>query len=157
MTLRSEITYRTREAGFTLIEMIVVLTILAMMTVLITANGIRVSPAVHARAAAEAISGALRSARSEAVMSNRSVLFTLDVANRFYQWGQIPQQFLTNDLNLSLLTSRDQVAPEGVGQIRFDPDGGSSGGRVSIEGGGVVWWVGIDWLSGRVSIEKKSS
>jgi general secretion pathway protein H len=127
------------------------------MTVLITANGVRVSPAVHARAAAEAISGALRSARSEAVMSNRSVSFTLDVVSRFYQWGENPRQALTNDLGLSLLTSRDQLAPEGLGQIRFDPDGGSSGGRVSIEGGGVVWWVGIDWLSGRVSIEKKPS
>jgi general secretion pathway protein H len=155
MTSRSEIGPGTREAGFTLIEMIVVLTILALMTVLITASGIRVSPAVHARAAAQAISGALRSARSEAVVSNRSVSFTLDVVNRFYQWGQAPPQVLTSDLRLSLLTSRDQLAPEGVGQIRFDPDGGSSGGRVSIEGGGVVLWVGIDWLSGRVSIEKK--
>jgi general secretion pathway protein H len=154
MTSHSEVRYRTSEAGFTLIEMIVVLTILALMTVLITANGVRVSPAVHARAAAEAISGALRSARSEAVMSNRSVSFTLDGADRFYQWGQAPRQLLTNDLNLSLLTSRDQLAAEGVGQIRFDADGGSSGGRVSIEGGGVIWWVGIDWLSGRVSIEK---
>jgi general secretion pathway protein H len=157
MTSHSDIRIQAREAGFTLIEMIVVLTILALMTVLITANGIRVSPAVHARAAAQAISGALRSARSEAVVSNRSVSFTLDVVNRFYQWGQTPRQVLTNDLSLSLLTSRDQLAPDGVGQIRFDPDGGSSGGRVSIEGGGVVWWVGIDWLSGRVSIEQKPS
>ena len=157
MTLRSDVQDRTREAGFTLIEMIVVLTILALMTVLITANGIRVSPSVRARAAAEAISDALRSARGEAVMSNRSVSFTLDVANRFYQWGQTPRQALTGDLGLSLLTSRDQLPHEGAGQIRFDPDGGSSGGRVSIEGGGIVWWVGIDWLSGQVSIEKKPS
>jgi general secretion pathway protein H len=156
MTSHSDIRDMT-ESGFTLIEMIVVLTILSLMAVLVTTNGIRVSPAAHARAAAEAISGALRSARSEAVMSNRSVSFTLDVVNRFYQWGPTPQQILTNDLRLALLTSRDQLALERVGHIRFDPDGGSSGGRVSIEGGGVVWWVGVDWLSGRVSIEKKPS
>jgi general secretion pathway protein H len=143
-------------AGFTLIEMVVVLTILGLMTALIVANGTRVSPAVHARAAAEAISGALRSARSEALMSNRSVAFTLDVAGRSYQWGQTPRQVLPEDLRLSLLTSRDLLAATGnTGLIRFDPDGGSSGGRVTVEGGGVVWWVGVDWLSGRVSAEQK--
>jgi len=154
MTSHSE--PRTGEFGFTLIEIIVVMTILGLLMALIVASGTRVSPAVHARAAAEAISGALRSARSEAVMSNRSVAFTLDLGNRSYQWGPTPPQPLPDDLRLSLLTSRELLAPTGsTGVVRFDPDGGSSGGRVTIEGGGVVWWVGIDWLSGRVSIEEK--
>ena len=153
MTSRSE-----PQSGFTLVELIVVLTILGLMTALIVMNGARVSPAVHARAAAEAISGALRSARSEAVMSNRSVAFTLDLAGRSYQWGQAPRQVLSDDLRLALLTSRELLAATGnAGVIRFDPDGGSSGGRVTIEGGGVIWWVGIDWLSGRVSTEQKRS
>lgn len=144
------------EAGFTLIEIIVVLAILGLMTALVLANGTRVSPAVHARSAAEQVSAALRSARSEALMSNRSVAFTLDLANRAYQWGQSPRQVLPDDLRVSLLTSRDLLAPNGnVGLVHFDPDGASSGGRVTIEGGGVVWWVGIDWLSGRVSIEEQ--
>lgn len=143
-------------AGFTLIEMIVVLTILGLMTALIVSNRTGVSPAVQARAAAQAISGALRSARSEAVMSNRSVAFALDLAGRSYQWGQTPRQPLPAELRLSLLTSRELLAAAGEsGVIRFDPDGGSTGGRVTIEGGGVVWWVGIDWLSGRVSTEQK--
>jgi general secretion pathway protein H len=89
-------------------------------------------------------------------VTNRSVVFTLDLANRAYRWGQSPQQALSPDLRLSLLTSRELLAPTGSsGFVRFDPDGGSSGGRVTIEGGGVVWWVGIDWLSGRVSIEQE--
>ncbi len=151
MISRSEL-----QPGFTLIEIIVVLTILGLMTVLVVSNGARVSPAVHARAAAEAISGALRSARSEALMSNRSVVFTVDLAARSYQWGDAAQQTLSDDLRLSLLTSRELLAANGnSGSIRFDPDGGSTGGRVTVEGDGVVWWVGIDWLSGRVSVEEK--
>ena len=144
-----------REAGFTLIELIVVLAILGLMTVFLTGNVRRVSPAVEGRAAAQAISGALRQARSEAIAGNASVWFTVNLAGRSYQWGRNPPRAVPGTLNLSLLTSQDQVVSESAGRIRFDPDGGSSGGRISIAGGGVVWWVGIDWLSGRVSIEEK--
>ena len=42
------------EAGFTLVEMIVVLAILGLMTTLILSRGWHVSPAVHARATAQA-------------------------------------------------------------------------------------------------------
>ncbi len=154
MTSRSDPLFS--QSGFTLIEIIVVLVILSLMTALIVSNGARVSPAVHARAAAEEISGALRSARSEALMSNKSVAFTLDLANRAYHWGPAPRQALSGDLSLSLLTSRDLLAPSGSeGLVRFDPDGSSSGGRITVAGGGVAWWVGIDWLSGRVSIEQQ--
>ena len=142
-------------AGFTLIELTVVIAILGLMASLIEIHGMPVSPATQARAAAQGISGALRSARGEALMTNRSVSFTLDVANHSYRWGQHSPQGLPADLQLELLTSRDEVVAGAVGQIRFDPDGGSSGGRVSIEGGDHLWMVGVDWLSGRVSVADK--
>lgn len=144
------------EAGFTLIEMVVVLAILGLMMALIAVRAMPVSPATHARAAAQAVSGALRSARGEAIMTNRSVSFTLDVANRSYRWSGYPPEILPGDLRVDLLTGRDQLVSGNVGQIRFDPDGGSSGGRVSIAGGDHVWWVGVDWLSGRVSVVQKT-
>jgi general secretion pathway protein H len=140
------------EDGFTLIEIIVVLSILALMTVLVVSSRLPVSPSTHARAAAQAISGSLRSARSEALRTNRGVAFTVDFLDRSYRWGQMPPQFVNSDLRVSMLTSRDELVAESVGRIRFDPDGGSTGGRISIAGGNQVWWVGIDWLSGRVSI-----
>jgi len=150
MTLRSE-----TAAGFTLIEMIVVMAILGLMMVLVTVSGTPVSPATHARAAAEGISGALRTARSEAVTGNSSVEVTFDLARRSYRRGAAPAVPLPGDLRLSLLTSTDQLVSGAVGHIRFNPDGSSSGGRVTIEGGNRVWCVGIDWLSGRVSIVEK--
>jgi general secretion pathway protein H len=153
MTSRSEVAAGP-QSGFTLIEIIVVLTIVGLMMVLIANGQVHVSPAVHARAAAQSVSAALREARSEAVMLDRSVFVTIDVVGRSYQVGTSPRQALSEDLRLSLDTADDRLTPSGTGRIRFDPDGSSSGGRVSIEGGNRTWLVGVDWLSGRVSIEE---
>lgn len=147
----------SEQEGFSLFEVIIVLAILGLMTALIASSGARISPAMQARAVAQEISGALRAARSEAMMSNRRVAFVLDLSTRSYRWGETPRRALSSELKLSVLTSRDLLAPSGsAGLIRFDPDGGSSGGRITIEGSGVVWRVGVDWLSGRVSIAEQS-
>ena len=132
--------------------MIVVIAIMGLTLALIGLKLQPVSPATHARAAAQEISGALRAARSQALMSNRSVDFTLDLFPPSYRLsGQVPK-LLPGDINLGLFAGRNLVNSPNQGSIRFDPDGGSSGGRVSINGGGQIWLVGIDWLSGRVSI-----
>ena len=140
------------ESGFTLVELLVVIAILGVMLGVIGAGLRPVSPATHARSAAQEISGALRAARSRAVMENRSVAFVVDLSPPAYQWGTQPAHSLSDDLKLGLLTGRDQVLSSNRGTIRFDPDGGSSGGRVSILGGGQTWMVGVDWLSGRVTV-----
>jgi general secretion pathway protein H len=152
MTSRSNT--RQREAGFTLIEMIVVLAVLSLVIGIVAGRGVPVSPTTHARGAIRQISGALREARSEAVMSNRSIFFNLDTVNRRFWCGDHPAVSLSGDLSVALLTASDQTAGA-VGRIRFDPDGGSTGGRVAIAGGDRTWWVGVDWLTGRVSIAEK--
>jgi general secretion pathway protein H len=143
-------------AGFTLIEMVIVLAIMSLVLSLVAMKRTPVSAATEARAAARAVYEGLRAARSEAVMSNRDVSFTVDVAHRSYGWGRREPQYLPGGLQLALFTSTDKVVGESVGQIRFDPDGSASGGRVTITGGDHIWWVGVDWLSGHVSIADKT-
>jgi general secretion pathway protein H len=152
MTWRNEADDRDGMSGFTLVELLVVIAILGIMLGLIGMAGKPVSAATHARSAAQEVSGALRAARSAALMSNRSVSFTVDLASAQYQWGRRPPQALPQDIKLALLTGQQQVVSASKGSIRFDPDGSSSGGRVSITGGGQLWMVGVDWLSGRVSV-----
>lgn len=141
-----------KDSGFTLVELLVVIAILGVMLALVGISAKPVSPATHAHSAAQEISAALRAARSTALMSNRSVAFTLDLAPPGYQWGTQSHRPLPSDIKLALMTGRDQVVSENRGRIRFDPDGASTGGRVSVQGGGQIWMVGVDWLSGRVSV-----
>jgi general secretion pathway protein H len=153
MTSRSE---SGSAAGFTLIEMITIIAILSLMMVLVTISGTPISPAVRARAAAEVLADALRAARSEAVRDNRSVEVKFDLARHSVQSGSRPTEILSGEVRLSLLTNREELSSRAMGSIRFNPDGSSSGGRVSVAGGNRIWWVGIDWLSGRVSIVEKA-
>ena len=140
-------------SGFTLVELLVVIAILGLTLAVIGFAAKPVSPATHAHGAAQEISGALRAARSVALMSNRSVDFTLDLTPPGYRWGKQSSHRLPSDIKLALMTSREQVLTGSKGRIRFDPDGSSSGGRVSISGGKQFWIVGVDWLSGRVSVQ----
>ena len=139
-------------AGFTLVELLVVIAILGLTLALIGVAAKPVSPATHARGAAQEISGALRAARSTALMSNRSVDFALNLALPGYRWGRQSSHSLPPDIKLALMVGREQVVGENKGRIRFNPDGSSSGGRVTIGGGNQFWTVGVDWLSGRVSV-----
>jgi len=152
MIWRADMPGSASDGGFTLVELLVVIAILGVMLALVGISARPVSPATHAHSAAQEISGALRAARSAALMSNRSVAFTLDLAPPGYQWGTQSRRALPADIKLALMTGQDQVVSANRGRIRFDPDGASSGGRVSIQGGGQLWMVGVDWLSGRVSV-----
>ena len=140
------------ERGFTLFELLVVIAIMGVMLVLIGLGARPVSASMHARNAAMEISQALRATRSAALMSNHSVDFALDLTPPAYQSGVGPRRLLPGDVKLALMTGRDQLISDDRGRIRFDPDGGSSGGRISILGAGQLWTVGVDWLSGRISV-----
>jgi len=50
--------------------------------------------------------------------------------------------------------SAKEVNRDGVGIIRFYPDGGASGGGIDItRGGGHSVSIAVDWLVGRVTVD----
>ena len=151
MTSRSD-----TAAGFTLIELVIVIAVIGLALSLVSLRSNPVGPATHARAVAQELSGALRAARGEAIATNRAVAFVLDLSRRSYSWGRSAPKDLPRDVGMALMTTQEQASAAG-GQIRFYPDGSSSGGRVTIDVAGSVWWVGVDWISGRVLVVKKGA
>jgi general secretion pathway protein H len=53
---------------------------------------------------------------------------------------------------LKLFTAQKDLVDEKVGSIRFFPDGGSNGGRITVASGERKFEVDVDWLTGRVAI-----
>ena len=138
--------------GFTLIELLVVLAILGFAVSLIT--GFRPPGSQHPNidATAAELAAQLRLVRSAAIVANHSVALELDLATHRYRSGNSTPRNLPKELGLQLITVSGERLAEEAGNIRFNPDGSSTGGRIILDGGSRRVAVGIEWLTGRVSV-----
>ena len=141
-----------RCAGFTLIEVIVTLAILGLALVLVAGYKPPWSSGLGLKGTASELASGLRLARSEAIASNRPVAFDLDVTDHLYRVGAGATRRLPANLSIELLTIIGENRGARVGDIRFNPDGSSTGGRISLADGKQHVAVGVDWLTGRVSV-----
>ena len=139
-------------AGFTLLELIVTFVVLALALVLITGYRAPWSSALGLRGTAAELASGLRLARSQAIAGNRPVAVDLDLVGHRYRVGGGPPQALPAELSIELLTVAGENRGRTEGAIRFNPDGSSTGGRISLGEGRRRVAVGVDWLTGRVTL-----
>jgi general secretion pathway protein H len=130
---------RRRTAGFTLIEMIVVLAVLGLALGLVITHGPARSRRLELDGTARQVAGALRLARSRAIAQERAVAVAFGAGG--YRLDRDPPVAWSAD-----------VSPAGDRIISFTPDGGSSGGRIVLHGGEREVAIGVDWLTGRVLV-----
>jgi general secretion pathway protein H len=139
-------------AGFTLIELLAALAVLGLALSLIAGYKPPWSRGLGLRATAAELAANLRLARSEAILSNRPVVLDVDLLGHRYRVGTGTPRHLPADISLELLTIAGEVLNGREGAIRFNPDGSSTGGRISLADGRRRVGVGVDWLTGRVSV-----
>jgi general secretion pathway protein H len=138
--------------GFTLIELLASLAVLGLALSLIAGYKPPWSRGLGLRATAAELAANLRLARSEAILSNRPVVLDVDLVGHRYRVGTGTPRHLPADISLELLTIAGEVLNGREGAIRFNPDGSSTGGRISLADGRRRVGVGVDWLTGRVSV-----
>jgi general secretion pathway protein H len=143
---------RCRCRGFTLIEVIVTLAVLGFALTLLTGFKPPWSSGLGVRGTAAELASGLRLARSEAIVRNRPVAFTVDVAGHRYRIAAGPEHRLPANISLALLTIAGENRGAETGDIRFHPDGSSTGGRITLADGERRVAVGVDWLTGRVTV-----
>lgn len=143
---------RARTSGFTLIELLVALAVIAFIIAIVPPLFDKGLGGVSLKAAARGIAGTLRQARSEAITRNREVTFTIDVEGRRYGIGNRTGGTVPADAKISLFTAQSERIDATTGNIRFFPNGGSTGGRVSLSDDQRQYHVSIDWLTGQVSV-----
>jgi general secretion pathway protein H len=144
-----------REAGFTLIEVLVVVTVLGLAVGLATSRRPMRSPAVDMQAAVTTVAQTLRLARSDAVASNSPVWFNVDVNGHSFRIDDGPPTPFPAAVTISVTTvSRETVAGQ-FAAIRFNGDGSASGGTIDLANGTRRVQIGVDWLTGRVFVAQK--
>ena len=141
-----------RCSGFTLIEVIVTLAILGLALVLVAGYKPPWSSGLGLKGTASELASGLRLARSEAIAGNRPVAFDLDVTGHVYRVGAGAVRRLPANLSIELLTITGERRGANAGDIRFNPDGSSTGGRIALADDKQRVAVGVDWLTGRVSV-----
>ena len=133
-----------RRRGFTLLELLVVLTIAAGIAVLAMPQLSNAITLFELKSGGRQLASALQAARGRAIARDGEVAVIVDVQKRMYRTTGVTEvRPLSADLSLTLETAGSDVLNEQVGAIRFFPDGSSTGrsldarcGRPEIRGRG---------------------
>jgi general secretion pathway protein H len=135
-----------------LIELVVALAIMGFALVLIVGYRAPWSRGFGLEGTAAELASELRLARSQAIADDRPVAFALDLAGHRYRVGGGLPQSLPATLSIGLLTVDGEKRSAALGNIRFNPDGSSTGGRITLADGSRRVAIGVDWLTGRVTV-----
>ena len=148
---------KARQRGFTLIEMLVTLGIIALLVAVAAPRIGMGSTTARAQGAAEEVAAQLRSTRASAMASGRPTDFIVDVARgTFASQGSRREIAVPDEIHLALFTADGAITGKSTGAIRFYPDGGSTGGGVAVQSGPLHFTVAVDWLTGSVSLRRQA-
>ncbi len=115
------------QAGYTLVEALTAVAIAAMIGAILFPLVERGVVGAAFRQAASGVGADIRMARAQAMATDRPVDLVVSAQGRGYGWTPGPQRLLIEGLVMT---------PAG-GEVRFYPDGSSSGGRLVLSGGRV--------------------
>lgn len=145
-----------RERGFSLLEVIAVITIIGLAYVLLPKMVFSGVSGAELRSNARAVATGLRRARDAAINTKREAVMSINLESREFTLPNDNKLHKLNDLlDVKLYTSEADLVSEKVGSIRFYPDGSSNGGRVTVGAGERGFAIDVDWLTGHVTIKDK--
>jgi general secretion pathway protein H len=141
---------RSFRAGFTLMEMLVVLAILALVMGFAGPLLSRGTEGVRLETASNELAAALRLTRSAAVMRNSEATLMIDVDKRVFGSSAVPQRPFAAEIQAKLTYASGIRSAKSDGGFRFFPDGSSTGGDVTLSLHGKQVKLCVDWLTGEV-------
>jgi general secretion pathway protein H len=141
---------RGLQAGFSLIEMLVVLSILALMVAFAMPFLTKGSDGLRLQTASSELAAAFRTTRSAAIIGNTKTALMIDVDQRTFRSTVVSQRPFAPEIEAKLKFASGISSAAFDGGYQFFPDGSSTGGDVTLSLHGKHTKLCIDWLTGEV-------
>jgi len=140
-------------AGFTLLELIVALFVIALSVGIVAPIVGRSADTLRGRADVARFSAMLRHTRDQAITTRKAHVFVVDPGGHRATIVAAPNE-VRQTRTLSANLRIDANPPEAL-RVSFEPNGVSSGGDFRLTSGQMRFRVSIDQLTGRVRIERQ--
>lgn len=145
------------EAGFTLLELLTVLSIVALVLALAFPRLGGTSARASLQGASLQLAAQLRACRAEALRTNRDVGMTIDISQHTYSSDvEIRAARLARTIEVSMTGAGVEWLGDQVGRIRFRPDGGAGAVTVFLRDGMLGATITVDWLTGATHLDMKT-
>lgn len=113
----------------------------------------RAPGAIELRAAAEQIAALLRTDRNAAIRERRAMVSQVDVDHGVVSAASLERAVqIPSGVRITFVHSSNEAGGDEEGGIRFQPNGRSSGGDLSLQRGEILYRVSINWLTGSVMV-----
>jgi general secretion pathway protein H len=149
----------TDEAGFSLLELVMAMTILATVAVIALPRLARPSPTAVQSMAVQLVAE-LQATRAEALRTNAEQIFTLELGQRV-SWSlarPTPRRFV-DGVAIEVTGSTLEWFGDRAVQLRFQPTGAATGSDITVRDSRApaqsnAVRISVDWLTGVARIER---
>lgn len=140
--------------GFSLIELMVVVVLIAATTALAASVMTAGLPGQQLRGAARELAAQLRYTRAQAIVTSKPQVFLLNANTREWTAPNRRHGTLPDVVKIVATVARIEQPAAGVAAIRFFPEGASTGGRIVLSHDNAAWQLDVGWLVGEVKVKR---
>ncbi len=143
---------RPTASGFTLLEVLIVIAILALILGLFASRGGDHNKTLTLKGTGDALAEDLRLARTDAITHGHESSLSITQTPPGWTRPDGSPVAVPSDIAISVASTRAFGTVATDDAVRFEPDGSSTGASIFLIQGTRKLEVAVDWLTGRVSI-----